>query len=224
LQQKEDSVTNGVSTVTLDHLIKAALTNQPYNQTRLGNEAQRYARRLSKAKAPDLPEDLHDDIFQQAFVELLHAGPAGLALHSGKALFRRAVLAAIRTIRATNAAPGQRTRMTKDPHQPRVAAEDVGRVADTRTLERCTVTVGAQAFIDFDLFADPGAEAAMRHVEDVIDVDAVLALAPEPVAWALRLIHLNDEAVETVAAQAHISRFALNRRFNAFYEFVRAAA
>ena len=215
---------NGVSTVTLDHLNKAALTDQPYNQQRFGREAQRYARRLSNAKAPDLPDDLHDDVFQQAFVELLHAGPDGLALRSGKALFRRCVLAAIRTVRATNAAPGQRTRTTKEPHHPRVAAEDVGRVADARVIERCTVTDGADVFIDFDLFADRRAEVEMQRVEDAIDVGVILAQAPEQVAWALRLIHLNDEPVEAVAAQAQISRFALNRRFTAFYDFVRAAA
>jgi DNA-directed RNA polymerase specialized sigma24 family protein len=224
LQQKEDSVKNGVSTVTLDDLIKAALTGQPYNQQRLGNEAQRYARHLSKAKAPDLPDDLHEDVFQQAFVELLHAGPAGLAIRSGKALLRRAVLAAIRTVRATSAPPGQRTRNTQEMHHPQVAAEDVGRVADTRTIERCTVANGADVFIDFDLFADRRAELEMQRVEDAIDVGAFLAQAPEQVAWALRLIHLNDEPVEAVAAQAQISRFALNRRFTAFYDFVRAAA
>ena len=215
---------DGVSTVTLDHLIRAALTKQPYNQQRLGREAQRYARRLSNAKAPDLPEDLHDDVYQQAFVELLHAGPDGLALRSGKALFRRAVLAAIRTVRATSAAPGQRTRKTKELHQPCVAAEDVGRVASSRTIERCTVADGADVFIDFDLFADRRAALEMQRIEDAIDVGAILAQAPEQVAWALRLIHLNDQSAETVAAQAQVSRFALNRRFTAFYEFMRAAA
>jgi DNA-directed RNA polymerase specialized sigma24 family protein len=224
LQQKEDPVKNGVSTITLDHLIKAALTNQPYNQQRLGREAQRYARRISKAKAPDLPEDLHEDVFQEAFVELLHAGPAGLARRSGKALFRRAVLAAIRTVRATCAAPGQRTRKTTKPDRACVAAEDVGQVADLRTIERCTVVEGADVFIDFDLFAEPRAESKMQQVEDALDVRAVLAQAPVQVAWALRLIHLNDEAVESVAARAQVSRFALNRRFTAFYEFMRAAA
>ena len=54
---------NGVSTVTLDDLIKAALTGQRYNQQRLGTQARLYARRLSKSFASDLPDDLHDEIF-----------------------------------------------------------------------------------------------------------------------------------------------------------------
>lgn len=215
---------NGVSTVTLDDLIKAALTGQPYNQQRLGREAARYARRLSKSKAPDLPEDLHDDVGQQAFVELFQADPGALAKHGGKRLFRRTVLAAIRTVRASYAPPGQRTRTSKEQQHPCVAAEDVGRVADPREVERCRVTENGGIVIDFDLFPDRRAAAEFQRVEDALDVNAVLSKAPDQVAWALRLIHLNDEPVEAVAAQAQISRFTLNRRFTAFYEFMRAAA
>ena len=91
---------NGVSTVTLDDLIRAALNGQPYNQQRLGTQARLYARRLSKSYAGDLPDDLHEEVFSQAFVELFEVGPAALAFRTGKAVFRRAVLAAIRSVRA----------------------------------------------------------------------------------------------------------------------------
>lgn len=216
---------NGVSTVTLDDLIRAALTGHTnYNQQRLGNEAARYARRVSKARAPDLPEDLHDEIGQQAFVELFNAGPDALARHGGKGLFRRAVLAAIRAVRASYAPPGQRTRASKEMQQMRVAAEDVGRVADRREVERCSVAEASGVVIDFDLFPDRKALEGFRRVEDGLDVDTVLSKAPHQVASALRLIHLDDEPVEAVAAQAAISRFALNRRFTTFYELMRAAA
>ena len=214
---------NGVST-TLDDLIKAALTGQPYHQHRLGKEAQRYARRLSNAKAPDLPVDLHDDICQQAFIELFHAGAGGLADHTGKAMFRRAVIAAVRVVRASYAAPGQRTRAAKKPASPRVAAEDVGRIADTGAIERCSVGDGASVFINFDLFPDRRAEAEIQRVEDAMDIETILSDAPEQVGQALRLIHLKDEPVEAVAVQTHISRFVLNRRVTAFFEHVRAAA
>lgn len=67
---------NGVSNVTLDELIKAALTGQRYNQPRLGKQAWLYSQRLSKARAPDLPEDQHQDVFTQAFEELFRSGLA----------------------------------------------------------------------------------------------------------------------------------------------------
>lgn len=215
---------NGVSTVSFDHLIKAALTGQPYNQPRLGREAQRYARRLSKAKAFDLPDDLHDEICQEAFADLFKKGPAGLAKLSGKALFRRSVLAAIRSIRAAYASPGQRTRLTKEPHYAQVAAEDVGQVADPRTVERNTIIEGDSVSIDFDRFPDRRLEAELRQVEDALDVDAILNHATDSVARALRLIHFDDEPLEAVAAQAKVSRFVLGRRIKAFCAEWQAAA
>lgn len=217
---------NGVSTVTLDHLIKAALTGQPnYNQQRLGREAERYSLHLSRAKAPDLPDDLHDEICQQAFVELMNVGAAALAKHSGKILFRRAVLAAIRSVRATYAPPGQRTRTAKEPRFAKIAAEDVGQVADPRAIERSSIREGDFAFVDFDRFRDRRLEAEMQRVEDAFDGEAILKRAPDDgVARALRLIHFDGEPLEAAAAQAKVSRFVLSRRIKAFCAEWQAAA
>jgi hypothetical protein len=44
------------------------------------------------------------------------------------------------------------------------------------------------------------------------------------IGTALRLIYLNDEPVETVARQFNVSRFALNRRIEAFCAPWRTAA
>jgi hypothetical protein len=77
-------VKNGATTIDLDYLITAALTGQPHNQRRLHDAATRYALRLSKAKAPDLPDDLHEEIYQEAQCRLLEVGAAGLAERSGK--------------------------------------------------------------------------------------------------------------------------------------------
>ncbi len=216
---------NGVSTVTLDDLIKAALTNQPYNNQRLGNQARLYARRLSNAYAKDFPEDLHDEVCGQAFIELFEAGPAALAERSPKAIFRRAVLAAIRTVRASYAPPGRRTRPTTAETRTSVAAEDVGRIADKQTIERCTVLDDAGTpFIDFDKFSDPSAIAAQKNVEDRLEVEQTLQHASPDVGVALRLIYLNDEPVEAVAASLSFTRFSLHRRIAVFYSNWRSAA
>jgi hypothetical protein len=214
-------VTHGVSTVTFDDLIKAALGGHPYNQQRLGREAQRYARRLSNARAADLPEDLHDDIFSQAFVELFQADAVALARYGGKGLYRRAVLAAIRSVRAAYAPPGQRTR-SAPAEKRRVAAEDVGRIADQRTIEQATAIVDGA--LDFDRLPDREAERDLQRIEDAVDVDKVLATAPRRVARALRLIHLSEKPVDLVAAEAMVSRFALHREITAFCATWRAAA
>lgn len=223
---------NGVSTVTLDSLITAALTGQRYNHQRLGTAARRYARKLSNIYGKDLADDLHGEVFGEAFVQLFKAGAAALAGKSGKALFRAAVLSAIRNVRASYTPPGQRTRTGPKPKDgqapvdeaPRVAAEDIGRVADTRTIERCMVSSDEDRALDFDLLEDVAAAATQRQLTDRLEAEAILRTAPHMVATALRLIHLDDEPVEAVADGFGISRFVLNRRIDAFCESWRAAA
>ena len=215
---------NGVSTVTLDELIAAALTGQPYSQLRLGTQARLYSRRLSKAYGKEFLEDLHDEVFGQAFVELFQAGPAALAHRSGKALFRRAVLAAIRSVRTSYTPPGRRTRAAPQEIGELVAAEDVGNIATKRDIERCSAEDGDGRSIDFDLFSDPGVAAVQQQMQDRLEVEGVLRHAPSEVGRALRLIYLHDAPVEIVAAEFNISRFTLRRRITTFCLSWRAAA
>lgn len=216
---------NGVSTIDLEFLIRAALTGQPHNARRLQDEAERYARRLSKAKAPDLAADLHEDVFQEAQCLLIQWGAAGLAKRTGKQLFRQAVMRSIRTVRANNAPPGEKTRWTREPPPtPLVAAEDIGQVADSREIERCTVPDLGGVVIDFDKFPDRRAMEVLAQAEVEIDLAAILARAPVGVATALRQIHLEDMPVQMAANLAQVSRFTLHRRIGAFCDSVRAAA
>jgi hypothetical protein len=218
-------VKNGATTIDLDYLITAALKNEPHNARRLHDAASRYALRLSKAKAPDLPDDLHEEIYQEAQCRLAAVGATGLARRSGKELFRRAVLAAIRVVRAQNAPPGSRTRWTSQPQSaPDVAAEDIGRVADVRELERCSRSEPTGVVIDFDKFPDRTAMQAFRQVEIENDLLKVLKAAPAPVGDALRQIYLEGMPVGTVAVWAKMDRFTLNRRIKAFTSSMRAAA
>lgn len=222
-------MTNGVSTVTLDHLIHAALTGQPYNQQRLGREAERYSLRVSRAKAPDLPEDLHDEICLQAFVELMKMGTGALARYSGRTLFRQAVLAAIRSVRASYAPPGERTRVPGQARGaqlpvPLVAAEDIGRIPDARLLEVATVTEGEYSCTDFDRFPDSRQVAEFQRVEDKVDADGVLKHAAPEVAHVLRLIHLDGQTMEAAAHAEKMSRFVLKRRIDSFCADWQAAA
>lgn len=217
-------MTNGISTITLDHLIEAALNHRPYSQERLGAATERYALRISRARAPDLPDDLHEEIWLQAFVQLLKLKPSALSKHRGKRLFRRAVLAAIRVVRASYAPPGQRTRSGKAPVVAKVAAEDIGCVADTKTIEANTKAKGGFGYIDFDKFDDERPLAELRRIEHAIDVETILKRASEDVGRALRLIYLDGEPVAAAAAAVAQSRFALNRRITTFYADWRAAA
>lgn len=216
---------HGVATISLDDLIEAALTQtRRYNQQRFGREVERYSRRISKARAPDLPDDQHRDIAQEAIAVLFKAGPAVLAKGTGKAALRNAILEAIRVVRASLAPPGQRTRLRAADNAAYVAAEDVGRVVDARTLERSTVGEGQNRSIDFDLLPEAQAPTAIKQVDDRMEIDFILGHASPLVAQSLRLIHLDGEPVEAVAAAAHLSRFALNRQVSAFLSGWRRAA
>ncbi|MBB3302303.1 DNA-directed RNA polymerase specialized sigma24 family protein [Rhizobium sp. BK077] len=215
---------NGVTQVTLDVLIEAALTNKPYSPQRLSNQARLYARRLSKSYAKDFPDDLHDEVFGQAFVELFTVGAAGLSNRGGKALFRRAVLSAIRAVRTSYAPPGRRTRPSAKEISNTVAAEDVGRIA-TKSVEHCTVTGdNGIPYVDFDRFSDPLALASQFNVEDRLEVEKILLHAPDDVGGALRLIYLDDRPVKAVVADLGMTRTTFDRHIERFCSQWRLAA
>ena len=211
--------------VSLNDLIEAALLQRPYHQQRLGLQAMRYCRAITNRFCADFPEDRHEEVLGQAFAELMAAGPCALAARSGLAIFRRAIFAAIRIVRADYALPGRRTRRSLAEVPPEnVAAEDIGRIADSQTIERCSVGDPGDRHIDFDLLESRPAADAIKNWEARVNVEWALRRAPVKVAAALRLIHLNDEPVSAVAEIVGLSRFALHRQTSAFTSMWRAAA
>lgn len=215
---------NGDPSTTLDDLIQAALNGGRYNHSRLGLEAKRYAMAISKAKAGDLPDDLHEDVFSEAFAQLFKWGPGVLTKRSGKSAFRRAVLAAIRIVRAGYAPPGERTRKGKSVALThKVAADAVGALAASRS-DADGVEDRADDDVDIDGAIDPRADEGIRQFEAEHDVEAVLAFAPPRVAAALRLIHHYDHQVTTVAGGLGLDRRGFGRLLDKTFAYVRAEA
>jgi len=211
--------------VTLNTLITAMLSCQPYNQPRLGREAKRYARKLSNRYGRDLVEDLHEEVFTEAFAQLFANGAAGLATRTGISLYRSAVLEAIRCVRASYTPAGARTRAApRDAKVDRIAAEAGGHIVDAKLAEQCLVSDGEHRHFDVDRVADPIAASAMQNMIDSIDVERSLARAPASIAAALRLVYFDDTPKLAVAEIMGISRFALERRFRAFGDSLLAAA
>lgn len=211
--------------VTLTTLLTAALTGQRYNHQRLGDQALRYARVLAARYGPKLPDDLHEDIVQEALVDLLAQGPGALGTMPVSKLFRCAILAGIRKVRADYTPAGERTRAApKGAKIDRVAAEHVCNIPDSEAMERATMGDGETQHIDFDMFESPAAAIGIQQMHDRVDIERVLATAPPTIANALRLIHFDDEPVEAVAQSLALTRFALKRRFLAVGTMWRAAA
>lgn len=132
----------------------------------------------------------------------------------GKAALRKAVLKAVRVVRASFARTSERTRATAAAKPANIAA----------AVERVSVGEGLNRSVGFDLLPHPEAAAAMRQVEDRMEIDFILGQAPSLVARSLRLIHLDDEPVELVASATHLGRFTLNRQVKAFRSTWRLAA
>lgn len=210
-----------MGSLTLDDMIDIALREKysdkkTYNQQRLGTQAQRYCRTVTSRFCADLPEDLHLDIFQQAFVELFALEHNAIAARGGRAVFRRCVLNAIRIVKSGYAAPGVRTRKTRKELAPkRIAAEHIGQMVEGEMLAHCTVQDGVHRRIDFDLIASQAAALEMQQVEDRLDLQKMLCDADPLVVGALYLICVDGERVDYAAADAGFSRFALKRRFAA---------
>lgn len=212
--------------VTLNVLITAALTGRPYNQARFGNAVMRYTRKISRRACPTLPDDLHEEIAQEAVAELIAGGGAGLATRSGQALLRRAVLSAIRIIRSNYAAPGRRTRPPvkgKPELIGLIAAEDGAAIIDTETIARVTDTQGDGA-MDFDQLESPAAAQALRGMEDAVELGWALRRAPPSIAAALRLVCVEGQPLGTAAIAVSLSRFTLSRRMDVFCPRWRDAA
>jgi hypothetical protein len=216
-----------MSGVTLNILVDAALNGRPYNHARFGEQAKRYARKITGRACRDLPADLHEEIAQQAVVEVFSMGAAALAGTTGQALFRRAVFSAIRVVRSDYAAPGQRTRHAVKGaivKPARIAAEHVASIPDADALERAKVGVGDDTHLEFDLFESEAAAMQVRGAEDRVELDWSLRTAPPSVAAALRLVCVQGETLSLAAANVGLSRFSISRKLDAYCPRWREAA
>lgn len=214
---------NGVS-ITLDQMIRALVLGTPYNNPRFGQQADRYARRITIRFAADLPDDFHEEVVHEALADLMEIDAAALAHRSGLSLFRRAVINAIRTIRANYAPPGRRTRLMGKPMSPTVAADAVDQIPTKRQVGQATVIVGDMPMIDVDAFADPRSDGPIRQFECARDADRIMAAAPASLRRVLQLVYFDEVPAQAVAAQLHLSRFALHRRIENFARPWRLAA
>ena len=216
---------NGVTTTTLAAMIKAALTgSHAYHNQRFGLAVLAYAGRMCRARAPDLPDDLVEDVAQEAMVNLFTGGAHALTTTPPLKLLRHAVLAGIRKVRADHAPPGQRTRRYREEPRDRVAAEDAGRIPDAEAVTAATILEGGYSYVDVERFACPAAERALGDADQRVAIETALAKMPPSIAQALCLIHLDERPMTEVATLAGISRFVLHRRIDHHCAMFRMAA
>ncbi len=193
----------------LNPLILQALRGDRGAAGRLFRPAERYARRLVATRAPDLPKDLQDDVFQEALELVLRAKPGDYdpARGSPKQFFRLLLINAIRAVRIGFTPPGQVTRQRGKPKPAKDQTEKKGveLAASTASFDELAATAD-----------DPASFALFAAIEARIDATKVLTAAPPATADALRLIYLQDVPIQSVAEGLGISRFALRRQIQTF--------
>lgn len=192
----------------LNALILEALRGGHGAASRLFEPAERYALHVVAARAPDLPEDLRDDVFQESMELLLRSKPGAYdpARSSPKWFFRQLLINAIRRVRVGFTLPGQVMRQRGKPGPAPVGGQEASEAASVP--------------LSFDEIAgaipDPGSLDPFAAIEARIDAARVLAAAPSITAEALRLIYLEEVPIENVAAVFLVSRFALRWQIRTF--------
>ncbi len=213
-----------MAVVSLDILAERALLRLPYNHHRFWAEAQLFILAVLAKRAGYLTPDKREEVVQETIAHYLGADPEKLVDTPAIDLLAGAITAAIRTVRANNASPGERTRWRRDDDKPnRVAAEQVEQIVTPAAVERALVKEGDHAHLDLDRFPSPAATSAFYNVECAIDAEWSLRRAPPNVAVALRLIHLDDVPVGAAATFVGMDRFKLRREVKSLTTLLLAA-
>jgi DNA-directed RNA polymerase specialized sigma24 family protein len=206
----EDPMGASPPSLHLDALILAVLTKDPFDPREFDRQARRYGGTVLRAIAPDLPEDRHDEVVNEAVVCLLTSGLEGWRASGRDAtpFFYACLRQGLRQVRANYAPPGVKTR--RPTQAERKAAKPI--VASKRPI------------LPPEAHPDPSAAAAFAEVEHQRDAAEILARAPEMVGRALRLLCFDDLEHKDVAAELGLSRQALYRRLDKFAQPYREAA
>lgn len=176
---------------------KGALTN-------LFSTATKPIQRFVKRVAPSLPEDLREDVAQQVFVRLIEKPPEYVAEKlSASSLLFGLVRDAIKQVRATFAAPGQRTRLriTTQNEETEEAAVFQTNVA---------VVAGSDDTDEIIEQAPSHRWTAEQATANILTYDLLKKL-PERSASALWLVYAESMTVSDAARELGRSRFQVAR-------------
>lgn len=156
-----------------------------------------YLVNVARKLARDLPDDLQEEVVQQACLDLIGNSTTKFDLRRGsaKAFLFFAVCNALRTVRANYCPPGSPTRPKKSDDECETASsavsiEDLGYELGTRSVE--------------------------RQITAKCDANSLLKKASPRVAVALKRIHYIGDTLNEVASDLNLSRFKLSREISAY--------
>jgi hypothetical protein len=162
-----------------------------------------YLSNLARSLAFDLPSDLHKDIVEQTYVNLLAGNGARFdpELGSAKAFLYDTLRNAIRQVRAQYCSPGQTTRNRKSCFQEEHEGDlrEKSTIISTSEMEELAATCNTA-----------------NQIMARCDAQTILNKAPRQVAEALYRIHIIGEFLDEVAHHLGTDRFKLRRLINAY--------
>jgi DNA-directed RNA polymerase specialized sigma24 family protein len=186
------------------------LAGDPVARDVLPERIQRFLLKQARRLGRDLPDDLQEEVAQQAFENLLRQSPKSFDPDRSSALgfIKLLVRNAVYQVRAMYAPPGKRTRLQRVDR----LKEIVVFTAQPTTVQLEEVDPDSTASAD-----DPAKGAELRH-----DAAVVLRLASIPVRTGLVRVHLQEHTLQEVATNLGIDRFKLGRQMMAFADEVRS--
>lgn len=166
--------------------------------------AEPYLLNLARNSVPDMPSDLHKDIVEQTYANLL--GKTGAKFNPSRGAAKTFLYDVVRNatlqVRAKYCPPGQPTRDRK----PRSKKKQ-----EDSEQEKKPAIVSISEVGDLAANSDTADEIMMR-----CDARRILSKAPRRVATALYRIHFSGEALNDVARHIGVDRFKLRRLINTY--------
>lgn len=170
--------------------------------------------------APDLPEDLHYDVAHEVLLLLMkRIGKFNDKRGSFKTFINFLVRDSIKTVRASFAAPGFKTRPRNDPKMDKETSEAV---ADGYQKAEAVLKPPEQSIEDYaDVIIDPVGMDEL--VEMRFTVESAFNAATGPVADYWIELFVDEKPLQEVAENAGISRFKLSRSISKYRDALLAA-
>lgn len=194
----------------LDALLHRFLAGDHFAREELPRVARPYLRKIARRLGTELPDDIQQEVVNQALLNLTQQKPGNYDPERGtaKTFLRFMLQNAVRQVRASYAPPGHVTRVRRSKGAK-------GPIANVRAAHISPL----HELNDADMPAiDGGIPAAeARH-----DAHALLRQAPTHVAASLERLYLQEHVLNDVAVDLGISRYSLSRQIAQFAEDIRA--
>lgn len=187
---------------THEQLLFAALRGDQCAWENLVNRLDRYLATAVRRRAPDLPEDLRQDVIQEVWAEAATRpdGDFDPSKRSAQHYIAGFLGIGLDRVRATNRAPGERSRR-----------RDAARSAAARLPGPCHL-VSLDELHEDDQPVDPRCRGEQERVEAAIDINRARALASPVGARAIDAMWHDDLGFKSAAAAAGINRLTLRRQ------------